>query len=208
MSVSRQISDEPAAAKSMREEELIARTVAGDTSAFDEIIIEYQDRIFNTLFRILGNRDDADEAAQETFLKAFRALPNFKGGSRFSTWLYRIALNAASDRIRKIRHIRDNEEFSLDSVSSGREDGAPTKVYTPSKEPPPDDVALARETGVEIQKAIDSLDEEFRSVIVLKDVEGMNYEEIARVLHVSLGTVKSRLFRARDKLRSQLKDLL
>ena len=201
-----QIEKEPAVSDGARDDELVARTVAGDASAFDEIVLAYQDRIFNTLFRILSDRNEAEETAQETFLKAFRALAGFRRGARFSTWLYRIAVNAASDRIRRNRHMREGEKFSLDApVSDG---GADAKSFVRSREAAPDEEVAARETHARVEAAVAALDEEFRTVVVLKDVDGMNYEEIASVLGVSLGTVKSRLFRARERLRDELRNLL
>lgn len=173
------------------EADLIARSVGGDLDAYDRLVGFYQDRVYQVAYRITGNREDAWDAAQETFLNAFRSLPRFRGTAAFSTWVYRIATNAALDLVRRRP---PQPPVSLESVTVGTGDD-------------PAETATRSELQRRIHRAITSLPAEQRVVVVLRDVQGLSYEEIAVVLRIPPGTVRSRLSRGRESLRRQLADL-
>lgn len=174
---------------------LIAETLAGRSAAYGELVRRYQDRVFNLAARILGNHEDAADAAQEAFLHAYQALPAFKGDSEFFTWLYRIAFNAAVSLKRKRRPTA--------SLEAGG-DGAVTEPADPAtQDPPPPAVERAEEAAV-LTAALARLSPDHRAVLVLKDIDGLMYEEIAAVVGVPVGTVRSRIHRARLELRGLL----
>jgi RNA polymerase sigma-70 factor (ECF subfamily) len=175
--------------------ELVRRSQGGDREAFGLLVRRYQDRIYNTTLRLLGDPDDAAEVAQEAFLRAYENIGGFKGKSAFSTWLYRIAINCAFSRRRK-RQVA--KEVTLkDSVS------APGNPHFSAPSSPLE----KRERNRLVQEALAALPANLRAVVVLRDLEGLNYEAVGRVLKVSQGTVKSRLHRARTILREKLKGL-
>ena len=173
------------------EADLIARSAGGDLDAYDRLVGLYQDRVYQVAYRITGNREDAWDAAQETFLSAFRSLPRFRGASAFSTWVHRIAANAALDLIRR-RPTHPLVSLEDVTVSAGDD---------------PAETATRSELQRRIHRAITTLPADQRVVVVLRDVQGLSYEEIAGVLRLPLGTVRSRLSRAREALRRQLADL-
>ena len=172
--------------------ELVRRSQRGDGEAFGLLVLRYQDRIYNTTMRLLSDPDDAAEVAQEVFLRAFAHIGGFEGKSAFSTWLYRIAINCALSRRRK-RQVA--KEVALSDFAGGS--GNPHSDETSSLE--------EAERNRLIEEALAALAPDLRSVVVLRDLEGLNYEAVARVLKVSQGTVKSRLHRARNTLRKKLK---
>ena len=174
---------------------LIADTLAGRPAAFGELVRKYQDRVFNLAARILGNPEDAADAAQEAFLHAYQALPNFKGDSEFFTWLYRIAFNAAVSQKRKRRPVG--------RLEYGGEGGAAEPPDPASIDPPPPAVERQEEVAV-LTAALARLSPDHRAVLVLKDIDGLMYEEIAVVVGVPVGTVRSRIHRARLELRGML----
>lgn len=180
---------------------MVALAQEGEIAAFESLVEEYEKRIYNLAYRMLGNTEDARDAAQETFLKAYAALANFRGDSSFSTWLYRIAKNACLDVLRARGRVHT---FSLDDPLH-TEDGEIDRQVEGDL-PAPEEVLLAREAESVINDALGQLNEHHRSVVVLRDIEGFSYEEIAEILDVRLGTVKSRLYRARVALHSQLAD--
>ena len=168
--------------------ELVGRVVSGDHGAFDAIMLRHEDRVFSVCLRIVGDRDRALDATQETFLTVFRKAGQFKGDSALGTWIYRIAVNTCYDQLRKAKRRRtDPIPDHLDPVD-------------PSAESAIDSAALRPE----IQAALDKLPTDFRAAIVLSDIEGMSMAEVAQVLGVPAGTVKSRLFRGRRLLAEQL----
>jgi RNA polymerase sigma-70 factor, ECF subfamily len=168
---------------------LVADSRRGDRSAYDRLVAAYQDRIYQAAYRITGHREDAWDAAQEAFLRAFKALRTFRGEASFSTWMTRIAVNAALDVVRRRPA---HPPVPADAAAEG---GDPT------------DVVLRRDQQRRVQQAIAQLPLEHRTVVVLRDVQGLRYEEIARALGVPVGTVRSRLSRARESLRIALADL-
>lgn len=184
-------------AVSVDEAQLINRCKQGNLSAYDELMQHYEKKVYALCFRMAGNHDDAEDLAQESFLKVFRALPSFKGDAQFSTWLYRIVTNTCLDERRK--RGRKPVLVSIDKpVATG--DGEMT-IPLPDKAPDPLCETLAGELQTEIQELLAQLPQEQRVVIVMRDLEGYSYEEIAAVLGVNMGTVKSRLNRARARLR-------
>jgi len=173
---------------------LIAECVAGNTLAFGQLVRRHQDRLFNAVLRVVDNAEDAADVVQEAFLNAYQSLHSFKGDSEFFTWLYRIAFNAAISLRRKKKAV-----LSFDGeVRAAAEPVDPSEFARPG-------VALERsEEDAQLLAALNRLSPEHRAVLVLKDLEGQKYEDIAQVLDVPIGTVRSRLHRAR----MELKDLL
>jgi len=186
--------------------ELLERLRLRDENAFAEIVRAYQDRIVNLMYGMLHNYDDAVEAAQEAFLKAFRAIDSFKGESQIYTWLCRIAMNTASSARRSPRRKMEEAALSLDEPVEGKS-GAMSRQIA-GGEPGPADAAERNETEAAVRAAIERLDDEFRAVVVLKDIEGFDYQETAEILGIPRGTVKSRLHRARMMLRDFLKGVV
>lgn len=180
--------------------ELIERCLAGRQDAFGQLVERYQSRLFHSLVHLLGSTEDAQDAAQNAFVQAFEKLSTFRGQSQFYSWLFRIAYNLAVSEKRKARLM----EVSLDGrrEASGLE---PSDV-NPSTEPSyAMDVADRQRV---VQQALSELTAEFRTALVLKEIDGMSYEEIAEVLVIPLGTVRSRIHRARLELRDKLSALL
>jgi RNA polymerase sigma-70 factor, ECF subfamily len=175
---------------------LIAECLQGRTAAFGELISRYQDRLFNTVYRLLDNADDAQDVVQEAFLNAYQSLDSFKGDSQFYTWLYRIAFNTAVSLKRKQR-------VAL-SLHSAREDRGELEPLDPSEQSQPDHALQQAEEERRIQQALNRLSTEHRAVLIMKDMEGQKYEAMAEVLQVPIGTIRSRLHRARLELRELL----
>jgi len=175
---------------------LINRFKDGDASAFEEIVLKYQDKIYNLCCYILKDAHDAEDAAQDVFLKAYQNLNKFRPGSSLHTWLYRIAVNTSIDYRRKPL---------FESLFKSSKEGDVFVVDQPSDSPSPERLYESKEIGNTIQFALGRLSEKLRTVIVLKEIEGLSYEEISEVLDVSIGTVKSRISRAREELKKLLK---
>lgn len=169
----------------------------GDISAFEELVLNYQDRIYNLCLYMLGNKHDAEDAAQDTFLKAYRGLNDFKPNASLYTWLYRIAVNTCIDYKRKPL---------LESLFRRSDTGEEVVIEHPSDSPSPEKNYESKQIQNALQEALRKLSPKLRAVIVLKEMEGLSYEEIADTLDISTGTVKSRISRARDELKILLKD--
>jgi RNA polymerase sigma-70 factor (ECF subfamily) len=181
--------------------DLVKRSQAGDSRAFDALVTRYRGRVYAMTYHMIQNETEAWDLSQEAFIKAWRALPSFKGDSSFYTWIYRIAHNCSYDWLRKKR-IQGDGEFNDETgnpIAAGAE-------AVPKGDPRPDQVLKNRELGVRIKDAIAQLSPDHRTAILLREVEGQSYEEIAQVMECSLGTVMSRLFYARKKLQELLKD--
>jgi RNA polymerase sigma-70 factor (ECF subfamily) len=175
---------------------LIADCLRGNTAAFGELVRRYQDRLYNTVYRLVGNAEDAQDVVQEAFLSAYQSLGSFKGDAQFFTWLYRIAVNTAISLRRKQR--------SAVAVRTGKSlAGGPEPLDTSDFSRPEHSLERA-EQGRRIQEALSRLSPEHRTVLVLKDMDGHRYEEMAEMLHVPIGTIRSRLHRARLELRELL----
>ena len=179
-----------------REERLIAQAKRGDTQAFDELVLLYQGMVYNLAYRILGDVDAASDAAQDAFLSAYRAIGRFRGGS-FKGWLLRIVTNACYDQLRRKKRQPTSSLEALylegNSVAQRRDEGEKPEEY-----------ALHQELGRVIQQGIVTLPPEQRTTLVLSDLQGLSYQEIAEATGTNMGTVKSRLSRARASLRDYL----
>ena len=182
---------------------LIARSQNGEVEAFGELVEAYQDRIYHTILRLVGQREEASDLAQETFLKAFRALASFRGESRFYTWLCRIAINTAISARRKVA--LHGKPISLQAADG--DGGGQASFDPPARDGDPTEALGRKEATGRVRAAIAALDEPYRLVVVLKDLEERSHEEIAGILGIPVGTVKSRLHRARLELKERLKDL-
>jgi RNA polymerase sigma-70 factor (ECF subfamily) len=178
------------------EKALIATARRGDTGSFNQLVSHYQDMVYNVAYRILGDADAAADASQETFLSAYKAIAKFKGGS-FKSWLLRIATNACYDQLR-LRQRRPTS--SLEAIYT---DTDPSSHFVNGRETP-EEHALRQELGQILQQAIHTLPPDQRVTLVLSDVQGLSYKEVAQITRVSVGTVKSRLSRARARLRDRL----
>lgn len=179
-----------------RDEELrvIREVLEGHTDRFSALVLAHQKGIYNLCLRMLGNEQDALDASQEAFFRAYRSLATFRGESRFSVWLYRLASNECVDMLRR--------RPAAQPVSLTGEDGEPLSV--PDTRPSPQAELERRELRGAILRALDSLPPEFREAVVLRDINGLTYDEIAAVTGLEAGTVKSRIFRARKKLAATL----
>jgi RNA polymerase sigma-70 factor (ECF subfamily) len=177
--------------------ETVRRVQAGETEAFEVLVEKYKRKAFRLAYQVLRDQEDALDVAQEAFVKAFRALPKFKGDSAFYTWLFRITMNLALDRRRQ----RAARARSMGAEDVPPEEWERTAVST---DPDPEDVATGVERRARIREALDSLSENHRAIIILSDIEGLQYREIAEVLGIPMGTVMSRLHHARKRLRDVL----
>lgn len=184
----------------MSEQELIQLCQKGDVRAFEQLIEGYEKRIINYCYRMLGNAQDAEDAAQEVFVKVFRFIGSFTGQSSFSTWLYRIASNVCLDLLRKAKR-RPQESVSIYQYN---EEGEEFSLPIEDKSPTPYEKAQQSEAQKALLAALEKLGEEQKRVVILRDIEGLSYEEIAAVTGVTPGTVKSRLNRARKSLQKYL----
>lgn len=188
------------------DDELVRRCVEQRApEAFEMLMSRYHGRIYAVVTRLVGDADRARDLTQETFLKAWRAIDRFEGSAAFYTWLYRIARNAVTSDYRKSA-VRPRVTVSLDHGPAGREEGESLDVEAASGDPVEE--TLSRERRDAIVAAIDSLIPDFREIIVLRDVEKYAYEDIAEMLEIPVGTVRSRLHRARMELKAKLVDIL
>ena len=175
---------------------LIQECLQGRTEAFGELVCRYQDRLFNTVFRLLSNAEDARDVVQDAFLSAYQSLDSFKGDSLFFTWLYRIAVNTAFSLKRKQR-------LTL-RISRDPEGGGASEPPDPSESNQPEYALEMADEERRIQNALGRLSPEHRAVLIMKDMEGQKYEMMAEILQVPIGTIRSRLHRARMELRDIL----
>jgi len=179
-----------------REEKLISRAAAGDGAAFSELMTMHEKRMYAVALRMCANREDAQDCLQDAMLRVYRSIGGFKGQSSFSTWVYRITMNTCLDELRR-RKTRNAS--SLDTMLEGG--------WSPTDgENGPEKQAVASEQRRVLNSAIADLPEDMRSAIVLRDVQGFSYEEIAEMLEVNIGTIKSRISRGREKLRQILRE--
>lgn len=186
------------------DKQLVERVQRGDKQAFDLLVLKYQHRIIKLVSRYIRDPSDAMDVAQDAFLKAYRALPNFRGESAFYTWLYRIAINTAKNYlVMQSRHLLETE------VNPESEEGEQFELESTLKEySTPENMVLTDEIQATIVAAIDNLPDDLRTAILLREVEGLSYEEIANVMGCPVGTVRSRIFRARESVDNRLKPLL
>lgn len=183
-----------------REAALIQRCTAGDENAYAELVAEHQRMVFQLALHLLGNRDEALDLSQEVFLRVFRTIHRFRGQSALRTWIYRIAVNQAKNRQRWWRRRHRSNQVSLDEHLAAHGDAVTgTESLTPER------VLARKELAQRIWRALDGLPFDQRTVIVLREIDGLSYDEIAFSLGVAIGTVKSRLMRARQALRAELR---
>lgn len=181
---------------------LIKRVQQGDRSAFDLLVVKYQHKILNLIMRYVRDPSDALDVAQEAFLKAYRAAPSFRGDSAFYTWLYRIAINTAKNYLVAAKRRPISLDIDLQDADGFELFGKLRDIDTPEGLALTDDIAEA------INKAIEELPDELRTAILLREIEGMSYEEIAQTMDCPVGTVRSRIFRAREAIEKHLSPLL
>ncbi len=181
---------------------LIERALEGDLPAFESLVSRYQTRIVAYAARMLSDHDEAEDVAQETFIKAFRSLDSFRGASSFSTWLYRIATNLCIDRARTKKR-RPQQAYSLDEPFD-RDDNSGTREIADFSEEPSRGVER-EELRRQVRMTVAEMPDKLRAVLVMCDIQGMTYEQIAQVLECPIGTVKSRLFHARADLARRLR---
>lgn len=182
------------------DQDLIDQSLRGSKPAFGELVGRYQDRLFHSLTRVLGSSEDAKDTTQEAFVHAFQKLHTYRGGAQFYSWLFRIALNSAVSLHRKKNH-------STTSLDAAREQLGKEPV-DPRPAASPDAHLELVEQQTLVRAALAALPEEFREVLVLKEIDGLKYEEIAEIVNCPVGTVRSRIFRARFELRNRLEVLL
>jgi RNA polymerase sigma factor (sigma-70 family) len=194
---------EPAADAPTAEMDLVRRAQRGDLKAYDELVQRYQERIYATVYHMTSNHEDANDLAQDSFIKAYQALKSFKGGSSFYTWLYRIAVNKT---INFLKQRKNRIHMSLNDLDFNTENN-PDLVALISENTPRRDAGL-KELQEKLNAALLKLSEPHRLVVVLHDVQGQSHEEIAEIMDCNIGTVRSRLFYARQQLQSLLTDYL
>jgi RNA polymerase sigma-70 factor, ECF subfamily len=184
------------------DEELVLRVQQGDKSAYDILVLRYQHKIVQLVNRYVKDHSEAQDVAQEAFIKAYRALGSFRGESAFYTWLYRIAINTAKNYL--VARARRSSDYQVDVQDAEAIENAPQLqgLDTPERQ------LLGDEIAETIQAAIENLPEEMRLAIVLREFEGMSYEEIAEAMDCPVGTVRSRIFRAREAIDNKLSPLL
>ncbi|MGC2238512.1 MAG: sigma-70 family RNA polymerase sigma factor [Pyrinomonadaceae bacterium] len=194
-----------AAAGSSLETEFIERLKAGEAKAFDTLVTRYSGDVYALLFRITQDAEEAGDLTQETFLNALKAIKKFRGEADLKTWLFRIAINESRNRFRWWKRRFREKTISLDAPIG--ESDAPLSDTFSSNFKNPEENALEREREQILRRALKDLPDIFREAVVLCDIEGLSYEEIASILDINLGTVKSRIARGRDELRKKLRDI-
>jgi RNA polymerase sigma-70 factor (ECF subfamily) len=185
---------------------LVARAKAGEVSAFEMLVVKYQRRIERLISRMVRDADLVQDIAQETFIRAYRALPQFRGESAFYTWLYRIAVNTAKKALVE----RKRDPLVSQSMLVSQEEGEePSRIENElSDGETPEGVLATKEIAATVNAAINALSEDLRQAIVLREIEGLSYEEIADMMNCPIGTVRSRIFRAREAIANKLRPLL
>lgn len=185
---------------------LVDRARRGETAAFEMLVVKYQRRIERLISRMIRDADLVQDVAQETFIRAYRALPQFRGESAFYTWLYRIAVNTAKKTLVELRR---DPVISEGSLQSGDENEETSRVENElSDGETPEALIASREIAAAVNAAIEALSEDLRQAITLREIEGLSYEEIADVMNCPIGTVRSRIFRAREAIAARLRPLL
>jgi RNA polymerase sigma-70 factor (ECF subfamily) len=184
------------------DEELVRRVQRGDKSAFDSLVRKYQYKITQLINRYVKDPDEALDVAQESFIKAYRALPSFRGESAFYTWLYRIAINTAKNHLAMRSRRPSDDEIDFEVAEQFESASRLRDLETP------EGLALSNELASVIQLALDELPEELKVAITLREFDGLSYEEIANVMECPVGTVRSRIFRAREAIEKKLQTVL
>ena len=185
------------------DQQLVARAQRGDKRAFDLLVAKYQRKLGRLLSRFIRDPAEVEDVAQEAFMKAYRALPSFRGDSAFYTWLYRIGINTAKNYLVALgRRAPTVTEFDSDEAE-GFEDGEQLRDINT-----PESMLMSKEIGSTVNAAMEDLPEDLRTAIALREIEGLSYEEIASIMNCPIGTVRSRIFRAREAIAARLRPLL
>jgi RNA polymerase sigma-70 factor (ECF subfamily) len=185
-----------------RDSLLIKKIQGGDMAAFDQLVIKHKDKLFNMVYWFLGDYQEANDCAQEIFIKVFKGIKRFRFESSFSTWLYRIAINTCRNRIKSSAYRWKMRTVPLENPDSSKEGNRSYEIQNGS--PSPANELEKKERMMRIQKAVNSLPQEQNRIIVMRDIQGMSYQEISDITGLKLGTVKSRLARARLELKNKL----
>ena len=186
---------------------LVERTVAGDQKAFELLVIKYQRRIERLIGRMVRDVDLVEDIAQETFIRAYRALAQFRGDAQFYTWLYRIAVNTAKKALMDLKRDPLVSESALRGGSDDEDETSAVENELTSSETP-ETILAAKEIAATVNSAMEALPEELRQAVTLREIEGLSYEEIAEVMNCPIGTVRSRIFRAREAISAKVKPML
>jgi len=193
--------------RSPSEDQFLEKLRRGDALAYERLVAEHSGDVYALLYRLTTDAEEARDLTQETFLRAFQSIDRFRGDSSLKTWIYRIAINQARNRWRWWRRRKRDVTVSLDATDEYRD--KPLAATLPSdNSPSPEQETLAHEREAQLREALQGLRRSYREAVILRDVEGFSYEEIARTLQISIGTVKSRISRGRLELRHQLEGSL
>ena len=187
---------------------LVERTVAGDQRAFELLVVKYQRRIERLIGRMVRDQDLVQDIAQETFIRAYRALAQFRGESQFYTWLYRIAVNTAKKALVDLKRDPIVSESALRGAGGDDDDETSGMENELTSAETPETVLAAKEIAATVNSAMEALPEELRQAVTLREIEGLSYEEIAEVMNCPIGTVRSRIFRAREAISAKVRPLL
>lgn len=187
-----------------QEAKLIKRLKQRDERAFAQIVALYQQKVFHVVFRMLNSQQEAEDMAQEVFVTVFKSIDSFRGDSKFSTWLYRIAINHCKNRIKYLKRRQTGMAAPFEEMSDREAGSQEGGVFLQGEMHPPDKMVEGLQIEALLQRELLALDEEHRSLIILRDVENLSYEEIAQITQLPEGTVKSRLHRARMALKERL----
>ncbi|RKY38443.1 MAG: RNA polymerase subunit sigma-24 [Candidatus Omnitrophota bacterium] len=190
----------------IEDREIIEKFLEGDITYFDKLVLKYKQMVFNVCLKMLGDYEEALDVSQDIFLKVYESLKNFRFEAKFSTYLYKITLNSCRSRLKALRRRKKIEYFSIDEPLETAE-GKLKREFEGSR-PNPKEVLEEKERQSLAIKALFSLNPEYREILILKDMEGLEYKEIAEILNINLGTVKSRLNRARNILKEKLEKIL
>ena len=185
---------------------LVERTLAGDQKAYELLVVKYQRRIERLVGRMVRDTDLVPDIAQETFIRAYRALGQFRGDAQFYTWLYRIAVNTAKKALVDLKRDPLVSESALRAAEEDDETSAVENELTSPETP--ETVLAAKEIAIAVNQAMEALPEELRQAVTLREIEGLSYEEIAEAMNCPIGTVRSRIFRAREAISAKVKPLL
>jgi len=189
-------------AENIADKEIIERVKNGDKKSYDLLVVKYQQRVINLISRFVKNHSDALDVSQETFIKAYRALPNFRGESAFYTWLYRIAVNTAKNHLTVQSRKITKSDYDVTDIEQIEGNMSLTEHTTP------ENLLVKEELQEIVLRTIENLPEDLKSAIMLREIEGLSYEEIANVMECPVGTVRSRIFRAREMIDNKIKPLL